>query len=587
MPPPPPVTSMGGGGVGGSSSAAAPTTSVVGGKRPRSPLAELGSSAGAHQQHHFASPPPPVRIRTRLANRAMVVTEGADGEQLGEAIAQPLAELQAERRRVMGGDGQAMVSPRVSYQAPRGSAVHLRAIRKLLRPAEWTPPDESEPFFLSLADIRELCAAAEAIVAKQPTLLRLQAPIKVHGDLHGQFKDLCRLWQAFGCPSNDDDNGDLGLMDYLFLGDYVDRGLHSLETVTLLLALKVEHPLRIHLLRGNHESEAVNRVMGFHAECVERLGEEDGEAAWRCFNSVFNFLPLAATVGDRILCLHGGIGRAQTVAEIAAIQRPIAGAAGAFEGDSILTDLLWSDPTEHDSIQGIHANHNRGPGVVSFGPDTVREFCERNGLDLIVRGHECVLDGIERFASGHLITIFSATNYCGQVGNAGAVLVIGRDLQVMPKLIQPLLWAHEPPSPPTPLLSGGGADAQGGAAHHHHHNHFSLFSGGQPGFAASRSYAGEDGMDGVDDEDGTVLQSWNLAENNASEAVDAAGSPPWDGAGVGGGAGAARGGGGGGTPAQTWREGLGLNCKPPTPREWLENVSRAAELATTDAAEEH
>ncbi|KAF2555285.1 hypothetical protein F2Q68_00015951 [Brassica cretica] len=98
---------------------------------------------------------------------------------------------------------------------------------------------------------------------------------------------------------------------------------------------------------------------------------------------------------------------------------------------------ISSDPTAHDSILGIGVNE-RGPHVVSFGPDRVNAFCERNDIDMIIRGHECVLDGFERFAQGKLITVFSATNYCGKFKNAVAILVIGRNLDVVPKLIHPL-----------------------------------------------------------------------------------------------------------------------------------------------------
>ncbi|MBA0684057.1 hypothetical protein Goari_025668 [Gossypium aridum] len=113
-------------------------------------------------------------------------------------------------------------------------------------------------------------------------------------------------------------------------------------------------------------------------------------------------------------------------------------------GSIVLMDLLWSDPTENDSVEGLRPNA-RGPGLVTFGPDRVMEFCNNNDLQLIVRAHECVMDGFERFAQGHLITLFSATNYCGTANNAGAILVLGRDLVVVPKLIHPLPPAMSSP----------------------------------------------------------------------------------------------------------------------------------------------
>nr|PNR62386.1 hypothetical protein PHYPA_000810 [Physcomitrium patens] len=253
----------------------------------------------------------------------------------------------------------------------------------------------------------------------------------IFGDLHGLFGDLMRLGDEYGSPST---AGDITYIDYLFLGDYVDRGQHSLETITLLLALKIEYPNNVHLIRGNHEAADINALFGFRIECIERMGERDGIWAWQRINQLFNWLPLAALIEKKIICMHGGIGRSiNHLHQIESLQRPITMEAGSV----VLMDLLWSDPTENDSVEGLRPNA-RGPGLVTFGPDRVMEFCKNNDLQLIVRAHECVMDGFERFAQGHLITLFSATNYCGTANNAGAILVLGRDLVVVPKLIHPI-----------------------------------------------------------------------------------------------------------------------------------------------------
>lgn len=262
------------------------------------------------------------------------------------------------------------------------------------------------------------------------------APVKIFGDLHGQFGDLMRLFEEYGSPST---AGDITYIDYLFLGDYVDRGAHSLETICLLLALKVEHPHHVHLIRGNHEAADINALFGFRLECIERLGDVAGLKAWQRLNELFNWLPLAALIEDRVLCMHGGIGRSiSSIEQIEALQRPLT----MEDGGLVLMDLLWSDPTVNDAVEGVQPSP-RGPGLVTFGPDRVMEFCRANGLQMIVRAHECVMDGFERFAQGHLITLFSATNYCGTANNAGAILVLGRDHVMVPKLIHPL-----PPSTP-------------------------------------------------------------------------------------------------------------------------------------------
>ncbi|KAG2693552.1 hypothetical protein I3843_08G097800 [Carya illinoinensis] len=313
-------------------------------------------------------------------------------------------------------------------RSPQG--LHKKIISALLRPRNWKAP-ANRRFFLDSYEVGELCYAAEQIFMHEPTVLQLKAPIKVFGDLHGQFGDLMRLFDEYGFPST---AGDITYIDYLFLGDYVDRGQHSLETITLLLALKIEYPENVHLIRGNHEAADINALFGFRLECIERMGENDGIWAWTRFNQLFNYLPLAALIEKKIICMHGGIGRSiHSVEQIEKLERPITMDAGSI----ILMDLLWSDPTENDSVEGLRPNA-RGPGLVTFGPDRVTEFCKKNKLQLIIRAHECVMDGFERFAQGQLITLFSATNYCGTANNAGAILVVGRGLVVVPKLIHPL-----------------------------------------------------------------------------------------------------------------------------------------------------
>ncbi|KAG8370680.1 hypothetical protein BUALT_Bualt13G0008500 [Buddleja alternifolia] len=314
--------------------------------------------------------------------------------------------------------------------------LHPRAvISTLLRPRNWKPP-VNRKFFLDSYEVGELCYAAEQIFMHEQTVLQLKAPVKVFGDLHGQFGDLMRLFDEYGFPST---AGDITYIDYLFLGDYVDRGQHSLETITLLLALKasfftIEYPENVHLIRGNHEAADINALFGFRIECIERMGESDGIWAWTRFNQLFNYLPLAALIEKKIICMHGGIGRSiNSVEQIEKLERPITMDAGSI----VLMDLLWSDPTENDSVEGLRPNA-RGPGLVTFGPDRVTEFCKKNKLQLIIRAHECVMDGFERFAQGQLITLFSATNYCGTANNAGAILVVGRGLVIVPKLIHPL-----------------------------------------------------------------------------------------------------------------------------------------------------
>ncbi|XP_022943558.1 serine/threonine-protein phosphatase BSL3 isoform X1 [Cucurbita moschata] len=377
----------------------------------------------------------------RLHHRAVVVAAETGGALGGMVRQLSIDQFENEGRRVSYGTPENATAARKLLDRQMSiNSVPKKVIAHLLKPRGWKPPVRRQ-FFLDCNEIADLCDSAEKIFSSEPSVLQLRAPIKIFGDLHGQFGDLMRLFDEYGAPST---AGDIAYIDYLFLGDYVDRGQHSLETITLLLALKVEYQQNVHLIRGNHEAADINALFGFRIECIERMGERDGIWAWHRINRLFNWLPLAALIEKKIVCMHGGIGRSiNHVEQIENIQRPITMEAGSI----VLMDLLWSDPTENDSVEGLRPNA-RGPGLVTFGPDRVMEFCNNNDLQLIVRAHECVMDGFERFAQGHLITLFSATNYCGTANNAGAILVLGRDLVVVPKLIHPL-----PPAMTSPEAS--------------------------------------------------------------------------------------------------------------------------------------
>ncbi|XP_022728445.1 serine/threonine-protein phosphatase BSL1-like isoform X2 [Durio zibethinus] len=383
-----------------------------------SPAAETASDASDNE------------VDVRLHPRAVVVAKEAVGNLGGMVRQLSLDQFENESRRMIPFNNDLSYPTKKFARQKSPQGLHKKVISTLLRPRNWKAP-ANRRFFLDSYEVGELCYAAEQIFMQEPTVLQLKAPVKVFGDLHGQFGDLMRLFDEYGFPST---AGDITYIDYLFLGDYVDRGQHSLETITLLLALKIEYPENVHLIRGNHEAADINALFGFRIECIERMGENDGIWAWTRFNQLFNYLPLAALIEKKIICMHGGIGRSiHSVEQIEKLERPITMDAGSI----ILMDLLWSDPTENDSVEGLRPNA-RGPGLVTFGPDRVTDFCKKNKLQLIIRAHECVMDGFERFAQGQLITLFSATNYCGTANNAGAILVVGRGLVIVPKLIHPL-----------------------------------------------------------------------------------------------------------------------------------------------------
>ncbi|MBZ3889826.1 Serine/threonine-protein phosphatase PP1-beta catalytic subunit [Sciurus carolinensis] len=144
------------------------------------------------------------------------------------------------------------------------------------------------------AEVRGLCIKSCEIFLSQPILLELEAPLKICGDIHGQYTDLLRLFEYGGFPRE---------ANYLFLGDYVDRGKQSLETICLLLAYKIKYPENFFLLRGNHECASINCIYGFYDKCKRRFNIK----LWKTFTDCFNCLPIAAIVDEKIFCCHGGL----------------------------------------------------------------------------------------------------------------------------------------------------------------------------------------------------------------------------------------------------------------------------------------
>lgn len=265
-------------------------------------------------------------------------------------------------------------------------------------------------------EIQLICSHVREIFLMQPTLLKLQSPIKIVGDIHGQYNDLLRIFKLSGDPSE---------TNYLFLGDYIDRGHQSLETIMLLFCYKIKYRDNFFMLRGNHESANVTKMYGFYDECKRRKSTK----IWKCFIDVFNCLPIAAMIQDKIFCIHGGISPDLTsMKQISNVLRPTD-----IPDEGLITDLLWSDP---DSNVATWSPNDRGVSY-TFSRKNVLDFCSKFKFDLIIRGHMVVEDGYEFFAKKKFVTIFSAPNYCGQFGNWGAVLSISTGLICSFELLKP------------------------------------------------------------------------------------------------------------------------------------------------------
>lgn len=309
-------------------------------------------------------------------------------------------------------------------------------IYKLLQAKSYKPNKEVP---LLESEIRWLIIKVKQIFMEQPVFIELDSPINICGDTHGQFYDLLRLFDYGGEPPK---------ANYLFLGDYVDRGKNSIETISLLFAYKIRYKENFFLLRGNHESENINKIYGFFDECKRRYSVK----LWKLFSDCFNSLPIAALINDKIICMHGGLSPDLTTLEqLKKIVRPTE-----IPDAGLLCDLLWSDP---DKLTSGWGENERGVSV-TFSPQIVEEFLEKHDLDLVCRAHQVVENGYEFFANRQLVTLFSAPNYCGEFDNAGALMTIDETLVCSFKILKPItkskaLGMNRPMTPPRKNINKG------------------------------------------------------------------------------------------------------------------------------------
>ncbi|GAB7358559.1 hypothetical protein MBLNU230_g2621t1 [Neophaeotheca triangularis] len=270
---------------------------------------------------------------------------------------------------------------------------------------------------LKNAEITAICTQARELFLSQPALLELATPVKIVGDVHGQYTDLIRMFEMCGFPPNS---------NFLFLGDYVDRGKQSLETILLLLCYKLRYPENFFLLRGNHECANVTRVYGFYDECKRRCNVK----VWKTFVDTFNALPIAAIVAGKIFCVHGGLSPSLShMDDIRNIARPTD-----VPDYGLLNDLLWSDPAD---MEADWEANERGVSYC-FGKKVIMEFLQKHDFDLVCRAHMVVEDGYEFFNERILVTVFSAPNYCGEFDNWGAVMSVSAELLCSFELLKPL-----------------------------------------------------------------------------------------------------------------------------------------------------
>ncbi len=194
---------------------------------------------------------------------------------------------------------------------------------------------------------------------------------------------------------------------YLYNGDFVDRGSFSAEVIVALFCWKLAYPDRFFMSRGNHESKNMNKLYGFEGEISKKFDKP----MYDLFCEVFCYLPLCHVIENEVFLVHGGLFSVDDV-KLSDLEKE--NRVGEPPEEGRITEMLWSDP----QFPRGRAPSKRGVGV-AFGPDVTQNFLETNGLAMVVRSHEMKDDGYEVDHGGKLCTIFSAPNYCDQMGNKG------------------------------------------------------------------------------------------------------------------------------------------------------------------------
>jgi protein phosphatase len=260
------------------------------------------------------------------------------------------------------------------------------------------------------AEVLEMSSRARDTFRQQESLLEVPVPVYIVGDLHGNLRDLLRILLFSGPPPAN---------RFLFLGDYVDRGEYSIEIVTLLFALMCKYPGHVFLLRGNHEFSRMNATYGFKNE-ISSLYPAAADEIYERINSSFNFLPIAAVVGSDIFCVHGGITPQITnLRQIRQLIRPIE-----TYDTALIGDLMWSDPG-FDTKDYVRSD--RGNGVI-FGVAAVKEFTRSLKIGRIIRAHQVVDSGVEKFADDVCYTVFSCSHYQESFENrCGLIYITARE----------------------------------------------------------------------------------------------------------------------------------------------------------------
>ena len=255
-------------------------------------------------------------------------------------------------------------------------------------------------------NIQVLCALMQQAFMKEAPLLELEAPLVICGTLVGCMDQLRHIFSTCGDPPSS---------KYLFLGNYVNRGKNSIDTLTLLLLYKRAYPDQVYLLRGKQETASISRLYGLFDECKRKLDRW----TWKNFIEMFNCMPFAALIQGRILCVPSGLSPYLKLEQLRSIRRPCD-----VSDEGLLCDLLWAffDADCRSWEEGDQSIQ------LSYGPDVLEQFLQQTQLERIICSARVLEEGHQSFQD-KLVELFSASNYCNEFGNAGAVLLLDEKLE--------------------------------------------------------------------------------------------------------------------------------------------------------------
>ncbi|CDS41237.1 protein phosphatase 1 catalytic subunit [Echinococcus multilocularis] len=288
---------------------------------------------------------------------------------------------------------------------------------------------------MSEAELTHLCSVMPDVLMEDAIVMdiHMASSLYIVGDIYGQFGDLLRIFMRLGYPPEN---------RYLFLGNYINRGTRSIETLAFLYALKLRYPRHIYLLRGNHECQHISRHYGFFDECVKRYNRR----LWRGFVSTFDYLPLIAIIEEKIFCCHSGMSPSVQFSGVSSLQEfrdyvaKLTPRPTEINTNILMTHYTWSEPDPE--VNGWEQN----PAGLAYlyGPSVVKSFCERLGIQQIIRSNELLEKGYEFFCDERLLTIFSVPNFLGAFTNDGAIAEVSKDPEALElicriKLVKPIM----------------------------------------------------------------------------------------------------------------------------------------------------